>query len=230
MSPFSGFNPSSQRATPIPAEFFLELLPQIDDLDELRLCLWVFRNLDLQEGDLRYLTLANLQEDEPLFHSFGRNHNERVQRVEKTLEAALRRGFLLVALQGEEKFYFINTPRGRAALESLTQGAWSPNSASRVKKKVTVNRPNIYGLYEQNIGPLTPLLADELREAEADYPEDWINDAFKIAVTRNARNWKYIEAILRSWKEKGRDERDQRSAKENRKLDSEGEFGEYFLH
>lgn len=230
MSPFSGFNPSSNRATPIPAEFFSELLPQLSDLDELRLCLWVFRFLDLQEGDLRYVTLTDLHDDETFIDSFGHSLQEQNQRIEKALEAATRRGFLLLAGQGEEKLYFINTPRGRAAIESLVQGAWSPNAGTQRKKKTTAQRPNIFALYEQNIGPLTPLLADELRDAEEGYPAEWIGDAFKIAVTRNARNWKYIEAILRSWKEKGRDERDQRSAKENRKLDSEGEYGEYFLH
>lgn len=230
MSAFSGFNLSANKATTIPAEFFSDLLPQMDDLDEIRLCLWVFRYLDLQEGDLRYLTQADLQEDKDFYHSLGRNDNERVQKVEKAFEAAVRRGFLLAAMQGEVNYYFINTPRGRAALESLAQGAWSPKAAPVAIKAVTVGRPNIFGLYEQNIGPLTPLLADELREAEEEYPADWISDAFKIAVTRNIRNWKYIEAILCSWKEKGRDERDQRSAKENRKLDSEGEFGEYFRH
>ncbi len=95
---------------------------------------------------------------------------------------------------------------------------------------MTVERPNIFALYEQNIGPLTPILADGLRDAEQQYPEDWIRDAFRIAVNNNARSWNYIDAILRSWKEKGRDERDQRTSKEDRKLDSEGQFGDFVRH
>jgi fructose-1,6-bisphosphatase/inositol monophosphatase family enzyme len=31
-----------------------------------------------------------------------------------------------------------------------------------------------------------------------------------MAVSRNIRNWKYVEAILARWKEKGKDERKDR--------------------
>ena len=77
---------------------------------------------------------------------------------------------------------------------------------------------------------LTPIIADTLVDAEKTYPAGWIEEAMKIAVERNARNWRFIEAILRSWKEKGRDEKDQRPSAESRKRDSEGEFGEFVRH
>ncbi len=230
MSPFSGFNSSMNKTTPVPAAFFLELLPEIKDVDELKVVLWAFRCLDLQEGDLRYLTFEDLTADAGFCASFGKSEKEQKEKITKSLEAAVRRNVLLTAQNGDETLYFLNSPRGRAALESLTKGAWQPDSQKHSTTSVSANRPNIFAVYEQNIGPLTPLIADELRDAEKNYPSDWITDAFKIAVNKNVRNWHYIEAILRSWKEKGRDERDQRSTKENRKLDSEGEFGEYFLH
>lgn len=63
---------------------------------------------------------------------------------------------------------------------------------------------NIFTLYHQNIGELTPLLADDLRDAEKTFPNEWFEDAFKEAVAHNARNWKYVLAILKRWKEKGR--------------------------
>ena len=60
------------------------------------------------------------------------------------------------------------------------------------------SRPNIYTLYEENIGPLTALIAEELREAEETYPADWIEEAFREAVRMNKRNWKYVHAILKN--------------------------------
>jgi len=93
--------------------------------------------------------------------------------------------------------------------------------------KLQPERPNIYALYEQNIGPLTPILSETLQEAEKNYPLDWIEDAIRIAVVKNVRTWRYIEAILRSWKEKGRDGTDRKTTEENRKRDSEGKFGDY---
>jgi DnaD/phage-associated family protein len=64
-------------------------------------------------------------------------------------------------------------------------------------------QPNIFRLYEENIGPLAPLVAEELEEAEARYPWPWIEAAFREAVERNKRSWRYIKAILRRWEEEG---------------------------
>lgn len=61
-------------------------------------------------------------------------------------------------------------------------------------------RPNCFRLYEQNIGTLTPMLAEKLRQAEKDYPEDWMQWAFDVAVTNGARNWAYVEACLKNRK------------------------------
>ena len=57
---------------------------------------------------------------------------------------------------------------------------------------------------ESNIGMLSPMIADELKEAEALYPSDWIADAFREAALQNARNWRYIVRILESWEREGR--------------------------
>lgn len=230
MSSFSGFNVSTGKSTPLPAAFFAELLPEIKDAGELKIILWAFRCLNLQSGDLRYLTAEDFSGDKTFFSSLGKTEKERAEQLNKALEGAVHRGVFLKAQDGETVLYFLNSPRGRAALEGLGRGAWQAESQGLKQGSVTVDRPNIFAAYEKNIGPLTPILADELRDAEALYPEDWIFDAFKIAVNKNVRKWNYIEAILRSWKEKGRDERNQRTAKEDRELDSEGEFGEYILH
>jgi len=53
---------------------------------------------------------------------------------------------------------------------------------------------------------LTPLISDELREAETTYPAEWIEDAMRKAVNANARSWRYVDKILRTWKAKGRDD------------------------
>jgi len=66
-------------------------------------------------------------------------------------------------------------------------------------------RPNVFALYEQNIGPLTPLIGEQLRAAEQDYPPEWIEEAIRLAVERNARNWRYIAAILQRWEAEGKD-------------------------
>src|SRR5947209_12830251 len=47
--------------------------------------------------------------------------------------------------------------------------------------QVQVERPNIFVLYEQNIGLLSPLIADELKDAADQYPAEWIEAAFREA-------------------------------------------------
>ena len=80
------------------------------------------------------------------------------------------------------------------------------NNSSKVTRtvQVQVERPNIFVLYEQNIGLLTPLIADQLKDAADQYPQEWIEAAFREAVQHNKRNWSYISAILRRWETEGR--------------------------
>jgi DnaD/phage-associated family protein len=92
-------------------------------------------------------------------------------------------------------------------------------------------RPNIFELYEDNIGLLSPLLADELRDAEATYPSDWIGDAFRIAVANNVRKWSYIQAILESWATEGRgDGTTQRGTEKKQRWFTDEEFEIFSEH
>jgi DnaD/phage-associated family protein len=79
-------------------------------------------------------------------------------------------------------------------------------SAIPEEARLRVERPNIFILYEQNIGLMTPLIADQLRDLEKNYPPDWITEAFDIAVSRNKRSLRYIQAILKRWETEGKDE------------------------
>lgn len=65
-------------------------------------------------------------------------------------------------------------------------------------------RPDIFSLYEENIGMLTPMIADELREARKHYSETWIDDAIREAANQNKRRWSYISAILERWSSEGK--------------------------
>lgn len=70
--------------------------------------------------------------------------------------------------------------------------------------QIEVERPNIFVLYEQNIGLLSPLIAEELKDAADHFPMEWIEAAFREAVQHNKRKWSYIRAILRRWETEGR--------------------------
>jgi DnaD/phage-associated family protein len=214
-TPFAGFPEGKADPTPIPAGFFSELLPAIDHLGEMRLTLYAFWALARKASAFRYLRLEELTADRLLLQSYGEAGNAEAELAE-ALERCVARGTLLrVRAHDEgETVYFLNTPKGRAAASGLARGDWRPGGEGAAPVELLVDRPNLFNLYEQNIGPLTPLIAERLREAEAAYPAEWIEDAVRIAVENNVRKWSYIQAILDDWTQRGKDDREDRGDSE----------------
>lgn len=223
MKGFSGFPPGKTRTIPVPSLFFTELLPQIDHLGELKVTLYCFLRLSLKEGNIRYVRRAELLADSILLNGLALYKHESAAALNEALERATARGSLLhIELEsagGQEDLYFMNTPKGRAAVEAMTRGEWRPTPDEETPVEVLVDRPNVFTLYEQNIGPLTPLIADELRDLEGDYPAEWIEDAIKESVANNARSLRYIGKILETWQTQGKTDRgkDRGNTEKNRR-------------
>ncbi|MCX8067309.1 MAG: DnaD domain protein [Anaerolineae bacterium] len=215
MRTFSGFPEGKTGVVRLPEVVFTELLPLVDDLDELKVILHVLYRLQQGKGPIRFVSQRRLLGDPVLLRGL-----EGPEAIRTALDRAVERGVLLQAeaeVDGRpDVVYLANSPRGRAALEALRQGMPLEEPPSP--------RPNIFVLYEENIGPLTPLIAEELKEAEATYPADWIEAAFREAVALNKRSWKYIRAILERWHAEGRpDETDRRDREGDRRRYIEGE-------
>lgn len=234
MTSFRGFPDGKISLTPIPEPFFSELLPEIDHLGELKVSLYVFWRLNRMEGNFRCLLLSDLTADKRLMQALGQNPDEAEQRLEEAIRRAVTRGTLLevslVLRERPEPVYFLNSPKGRAAVEAIRQGKWRPSSDPQVPIELSPERPNIFRLYEDHIGPLTPLLSEALNEAQDLYPEEWIEDAFRIAVEYNKRSWRYIEAILRRWQEGGRDEQNRGDSQKDRRRYIEGDYADFVEH
>jgi DnaD/phage-associated family protein len=184
---FSGFPAGKARNVALPDSFFDGLLPLIDDLAELKVTLVCLRLLALKQGRLRWITQSELVADRDLLRALSDQAE-----VERGLQRALARGTLLLAHEGAsgEALYFANTERGRAATAALARGE------SLTTIELAAQRPTIFQLYEHTIGALTPLIADELREAAQEFPATWIEDAFRDAARQNARSWAYVRKIL----------------------------------
>lgn len=63
----------------------------------------------------------------------------------------------------------------------------------------------VFSAYQHEMGVITPHIAERIKDACDLYPESWLIDAFKIASEKNARNMKYVDAILQRWKAEGKD-------------------------
>lgn len=212
MRRFPGF-PDRMELVPIPGAMFGTLLREIDDLAELKTLLHVLRLLHAQRRAPRFVRRAALLADAGLLDALSspdRRADETT--VAAALDSAAARGTLLAirVTDGsvEDECYLLNTRANERIVQQLlagqrTLGELGPVPAPR-EPAPSDDRPTIYELYEQNVGLLTPLLAEELREAAETYPEAWIEDAFREAVTQNKRNWRYIRRILETWSSRGR--------------------------
>ena len=209
MSEFNGF-PARMEYIPVPGIFLSKLLPEITDIAELKLTLYLFRLLYFKKGSPQFVTFNELAGDAGLMASMNATGNSSEEILRQALELAAQRKTILhtAGVDGSrEDIYMLNTEANREAVEKINNGQTHLTGleTKRVFPEIlTEKQPNVFTLYEENIGLLTPMIAEELRDAEKTYPELWIKDAIKEAVNTGKRNWRYISAILERWATEGK--------------------------
>lgn len=186
---------------PVPAALFGPLLERVTDLDTLRCALRAVFVLHRKQsaperrGRPSVVTAGELAADPAL----GLGGDEAA--AERALELLAADGVLLRAPAG----YCLDTPANRRLLAA---GRAAGDGAGRdVEAPVDAGAgawPDVFRLYEENIGVITPMAAERLKDMEAEYPAEWIAEAFGQAVVSNARNLRYVEAVLRRWRDDGR--------------------------
>ena len=209
MKEFQGF-PARMEFTSIPNVFFSSLLPRITDMAELKTTLHVMAALYRKKGHPRYVSYGELLGNAGLMDSLKGVKGSTEEILRNALKMAAERGTLIhLELDrggNSEDVYFLNTGPDRQTVAKIESGELKLKGL-KFKEQVYVEAeelPDIFTLYEQNIGMLTPMIADELRDAEKQYPQDWIRDAIKEAVLHNKRSIKYIAKILQNWSVEGR--------------------------
>ncbi len=174
---------SSQRETDfisLPDSFFTQMMPKIQDLTELKVVLYVAYLVPRKPDHPHFVTYKELKtENCRLSAELGE------ETLRQALDSAVEHGALL---------------HSTLNINGMLEDVYSLTVESRQPPIV-----NIFTLYEQNIGMITPMIAEELKEAERLYPPQWIAEAFKEAVTLNKRSWRYIARILERWASEGKD-------------------------
>jgi len=209
MKKFSGF-PARMEFTPVPNLFINSLMPQISDVTELKVTLHLFAALYRKRGYPRFITYDELLGDTGLITSL-KQEGEPTVVLRRGLDMAIERGTVLqIVIDREdrpEEVYFLNSETDRQVVTRIQNGEFALTGLKAARPAAEIGleeQPNIFSLYEENIGMLTPMIADELREAEKLYPEGWIKDAIEEAVNLNKRSWRYISRILERWASEGR--------------------------
>ena len=218
---FDGF-PNSGLATAVPNLFFARVMPEIGAVEELVVTAYFFYAQGQLRRSPRFLTLRELESDGALVRTLARlcgGHDG--EALHRGLEFAVQRGTLFETSTGrafspadkasvgrassptDERLFAVNTPANRAALGGLDVAALHLEETLPPAEGTAA--PDIFTLYEQNVGGITPLIAEDLKEAEDRYPPDWIRAAMHEAVAANKRSWRYIARILQRWETEGPD-------------------------
>ena len=174
---------SSQRETDfisLPDSFFTQAVPKIQDLAELKVVLYVAYLILRKPDHTQFVTYKELNAEScRLSAELGE------ETLHQALDSAVEHGTLL---------------HSTLNITGMLEDVYSLTVDSRQPPTI-----NIFAIYEQNIGMITPLIAEELKEAERIYPPQWIEEAFKEAVVLNKRIWRYIKRILERWDSEGKD-------------------------
>lgn len=187
---------------PVPAAMFGSLLETINDLNELKVVLRFLWHLTQVQTLSRGVSSGTLENDQVLLNVLGSP-----DAIRTAIGNAVTRGVLLEldpsanvatteASYGLNANWYEGKDRGfslRVSTDAIING--TPSDSGDL---------NIYSIYEENIGALTPLIAEGIKDAEKNYPDFWIKDAIRESVAYNKRSWRYIERILERWKKEGR--------------------------
>jgi DnaD/phage-associated family protein len=177
---------------------------------ELKVTLYIFWAVYRKRGYPRFITYRELLNDASLLSAIKETERSPEESLRQALNTAAERGtilYLSLANKGvPEDIYFLNTESDRQAVARIQSGEIVLDRLEIAARPAgtVAELPDIFTLYEQNIGMLTPMIAEELRAAEKLYPTEWLKEAVKEAVALNKRNWRYIARILERWATEGK--------------------------
>lgn len=210
----SGFQ--SPNFTQVPNDFF-PLLPDMDDA-ELRVTLVMIRETfgyhrsDFRMGIKKLATAAGLSpngaragaeaaEERGTFRRVNPNEQGSAE-WELVVESEAVEAYALVGGGAVSEPPGVQPVNGKGAVSEVQLGIKESNK-ERERNTTTPLKPNNFTLYEGNIGPLTPMIADALKDAEKTYTAEWVQRAILEAAKSNVRNMKYIEGILQGYAKRG---------------------------
>ena len=103
MAQFKGFPEGKIHQVSIPAPFFREILPGIDDLNELKLSIYFFWRLDRMEGVFRYISRSEIIKDELFMKGLYSASADPSVTLDQALSRAVQRGTILHAKAAQKE-------------------------------------------------------------------------------------------------------------------------------
>jgi len=204
--------PARMDFSAIPSYYLNIIMPEVHDILELKLSLHLFKILTRKKGKVPCTSFNELASDPVIVESIRQNGRPVEETLRETLARIITRGLVTAVEAGQPGYpdtaYLLSTPANIELIERISRGEVTITGAKAAVSTMPAfePQPDIFGCYEQNIGMLTPLIADELKEAEKNYPAHWIVEAIREAALNNKRNWRYISRILERWLSEGKND------------------------
>ena len=131
---FKGFS-DSETFTQVPDSFFHHLLKEIDDAAELKVTIYFLWRVEHIEGPFKALCETDFD---------GKDLGLAADGIRLGLEKAIQRGSILTSTHEADVFYFLNSPRGRAAAEAFAKGQWRKSAGILSAVRRRFGRGNIF--------------------------------------------------------------------------------------
>lgn len=164
---FVGFPDQDMLAVVVPDLFFVDLLPQIDDLAELKLTVYFFWLLNEQDGPLRFVRGDDLRCDETLLNGLGLESDLRspLDVLNDALERAVARNTLIrmevdTGPPGEGKN---SGGRGRQSKEGTSLADCQPSVQDWYFLNTAKGRQSVAAIRQGRLAELQGVVPEEAR-------------------------------------------------------------------
>ena len=197
VTPGGGF-PAGVAFTPVPSPLLGELLERLDNVDELRIVLRAIWLLSKKPASARFATTEELCGDSTVAVMLGAYGDELAVKVAKGLDAATGKGiFLRIEGEGGSAFALNTEPMRRQRDQGNLRPA-AHRSEPVAAPKFDVGSDAVAAAYEENIGIITPVVGEKLRDLLNNYEEKEVLGAIAAAALKGARSMRFIEVVLSS--------------------------------
>ena len=196
--------PDDYGVTSVPNAVMESLLHPEAHIDQVTFALRTLWWLERSTTFPKSVTVSELRTDRTLITCLG-------SAFDSVMEAVCGRGVFLRGVTDGVDRLMLNTVAAARGHGTVDDGhGKSTNGWDSVASKP--GPADAYRAYEQNIGPLTPMIRESIGQALQDFTDAQITQAIDAAVENDARSWAYVRAVLRKWNRGGiPDEREPRT-------------------
>ena len=221
-------------STLVPNTFFEKFIPNIEFIEDVLTLLWcAYLMQDTAAAKKRnFFSAEEIWLTDGVEHSYTKIGIDK-EKFFRSLERCAEQGFLskvkIDQKNHTETVFLLSNPENLGESEDLGKVELGLNISFDTDDVESSLVTNLFELYEENFGVVSPIVAENLIEISRKYDFELIKLAFQEAARHGVGSWRYIERILENQEKEGyANETDRRDSFEARKNNyTGGKFGHF---